>query len=674
MMNNAQNTQNPAPLQVPLKLREARRWHGFKIIPNPDPTKKPLKIPVNLLGITADATSPDNWSSFDAAFTALQAGKFDYLGFALGDGYQGIDLDDIEINHLKWLANILSSYVERSPSGSGLHAIGYGKSFNAFKHSGIECYCGKRSFTVTGDVIRADAIGDLSGVIATHIEPLRPQRDKAERPSQPDAAPAHSDAEIVASLLRVPALAALYHGTSGGNPSVDDLSLVNAIACRSRNRAQAERIWLASDLGQRDKTQRRAGYRQRTLDAAFNFSELPPIDLSRVTCKGEPLCWDAPTNGPSPVEPTIVDAGDWQGQIPPLRKYVLEPFIPAGVVTVFVGDGGGGKSLLLQQLTSSTALPTKFLGLTPMEGTALIVNCEDDLSELHRRQINICGALGKPLSALKGKLFFAALGVGINNELAVFDAQGRMTLTNAFAWLEREIHRLKPNLVVLDNVAHLFAGNENIRNHVAAFLGLLNVLAAETGATILLIAHPNKVGETSGSTAWNNQVRNRLKLEIPKDENGKVIDPDARVLSVEKSNYNRAGQRLEFRWHKGAFVLPSDLPADVAAQVKANAQADIENEAFLTCLAATTAQRRAVSHNPGVNYYGKIFPTIAEANGIGRTAFERAFERLIHQQKLKVDCQLWKRENRSWKYGLQVIEKRTDPPRTDPLHRPAPYP
>jgi RecA-family ATPase len=569
--------------------------------------------------------------TFDQALDMLKAGGFDGIGFALGpDGtgnhWQGIDLDNVEANGLQALANSLVGYVEYSPSGLGRHAIGYGKPFEPLKLKGIEAYSGKRYFTFSGHAIRGE-LTDLAPFVATHLEPLR-VRPVTAAPLEAPSAPTRADADIVGMLNRDPALAPLCNGTSGGNPSEDDLSLVNAIAFRSRNRAQTERIWLASPLGQRDKTQRRADYRQRTLDAAFNFPELPPLDLSSINCKGEPLSGNGPTAAPK-AEPTIVDAGDWQGQPLALRKYILAPFIPAGLVTVLIGDGGGGKSLLGQQLASSTALSTRFLGLTPMAGTALIVNCEDDLSELHRRQIDICAALQKPLSALKGKLFFAALGGGINNELAVFNAQGVMTLTAAYSWLEATAHKYKPDLILLDNVAHLFAGNENIRNQVAAFLGLLNALAAETGAAIVLIAHPNKEQNYSGSTAWNNQVRNRLKLEIPKDDNGNVLDPDARVLSVEKSNYNRAGQRLEFRWHKGAFVLESDLPADVAAQVKANNQNAADDAVFLACLAERTRQRRAVSELVSKSYAPTVFARMAESQGIGKTRLEAAMDRLF---------------------------------------------
>ena len=96
-------------------------------------------------------------------------------------------------------------------------------------------------------------------------------------------------------------------------------------------------------------------------------------------------------------------------------------------------------------------------------------------------------------------------------------------------------------LVILDNVAHLFAGNENDRVHVTAFVNALYALCNEHGCAIVLVAHPNKAGDDySGSTAWLNAVRSHIVIRRPEG----AIDPDERELVSPKANYARAGQRL----------------------------------------------------------------------------------------------------------------------------------
>ena len=95
-----------------------------------------------------------------------------------------------------------------------------------------------------------------------------------------------------------------------------------------------------------------------------------------------------------------------------------------------------------------------------------------------------------------------------------------------------------PTLSAVAELLHEFADaprrNASIRAHVAGFIGLLNSLALETGAAIILISHPNKAGDSfSGSTAFQNQVRSHFHLEV--DAN----DPDARTLKLMKANYAR---------------------------------------------------------------------------------------------------------------------------------------
>lgn len=53
----------------------------------------------------------------------------------------------------------------------------------------------------------------------------------------------------------------------------------------------------------------------------------------------------------------------WHGQPIPERQWLVENWIPWGCVTALYGDGGTGKSLLAQQLLTSVATGTPFLGL-----------------------------------------------------------------------------------------------------------------------------------------------------------------------------------------------------------------------------------------------------------------------------------------------------------------------
>jgi hypothetical protein len=87
----------------------------------------------------------------------------------------------------------------------------------------------------------------------------------------------------------------------------------------------------------------------------------------------------------------------------------------------------------------------------------------------------------------------------------------------------------------------------------------------ETGAAILLCAHPSARGRTtgsgeSGSTGWNNGVRSRLYLKKKKsaDATNQMTDmpdkPEDRILSRMKANYAPTdGDDISLFWNDGVF-------------------------------------------------------------------------------------------------------------------------
>lgn len=369
----------------------------------------------------------------------------------------------------------------------------------------------------------------------------------------------------------------------------------------------------------------------------------------------------------------IFDFTKLDGPEPPPLEWVLKGYVPEREVTFFTGEGATGKSLSAQQLATCIASCMPFLGLPTSlgdEGAVLYVTAEEGEDELHRRQRNINRALGVNRSTFDDLLFLSSLRGKEGNELCTFDAEGKIQPTAAYRKLAHTISRSGADVVILDNVAHLFGGNENDRRQVTAFVNLLYRLVRIYCCSIVLIGHPNKSGDTwSGSTAWPNAVRSQIYLERVEDEHGNIPDPDRRVLINPKANYGPSHQRLYFRWHEGAFWLDDELPEDTRKVYADIAKANSENDAFRRCLAATNKHQRAVSHNPGVNYYATTFPKMPEGKGFRKDAFERAFERLLHLGEIEVDAKLWKRENRTWKFGIRPVDN-ADEKCTDPLHQP----
>ena len=350
----------------------------------------------------------------------------------------------------------------------------------------------------------------------------------------------------------------------------------------------------------------------------------------------------------------LFNPAEWQGTKPPEREWRWDSFIPDFQATLLTGAGAAGKSLATQQMCTCVAMGLPFLGIPVKQAPALYITCEDDLEELHRRQEAICASLGITLEDTRDKLFLLSLQGEIGNELATFDGDGTMTIAPRYQQIERTALAKGIRFVTLDNTAHTFAGNENDRHEVAAFVNLNNRLAQAIGGSVLMVGHPNKAGDSySGSTAWENQVRSRLYLEIPKGEEGAPVNPDMRVIRNEKANYSKRGSEVRFWWVKGAFVADGDLPEGNDADVRECAQAGYENGLFLALLDKLTEQRRHVSHSRNLgNYAPKVMAAMPEAKGVTAKSFAQAMERLFTLDLIAASQPLWTGRDRHPLMGL----------------------
>ena len=154
---------------IPAAMRERRQWVR----------RSSSKVPLTAAGKAASSTDPTTWSSF-AEVSA--AGPGVGVGFVLapGDGIVCIDLDHC-LNGARvasWAQAVLdacpATFVEVSPSGTGLHVfglghVGRGRKIRRADGACIEVYDRGRYMAITG---RAHAgapsgLADLSAVLAS---------------------------------------------------------------------------------------------------------------------------------------------------------------------------------------------------------------------------------------------------------------------------------------------------------------------------------------------------------------------------------------------------------------------------------------------------------------------------------------------------------------------------
>lgn len=349
----------------------------------------------------------------------------------------------------------------------------------------------------------------------------------------------------------------------------------------------------------------------------------------------------------------IADLAAWDGIAPQPKPFLMPGYIPARELTLATGAGGANKSTFGQQLATCIAGGVPMLGVDVVPGSALYITAEDDEDRLHWMQAHICEAVRVPMAALAGKLHLVSLRGRLGNELATFDFEGRLRTAPAFKGLRATIQKTGADLVVLDNSAHLFTGNESDRQQVTAFINLLYSLCRELGCTIILVAHTNKAGDTySGSTAWLNAVRSQIVLERPENS----PDPDERVLTLGKANYARQGQELRFRWHNFALISDADLPEDERTELAAVIRDNADNDIFLACLRERNRQMRAVSEKSGANYAPAIFHAMSESKHVGKARLAAAMDRLFRTGKIQRG-ELWRGDDRKMIFGLRETPK-----------------
>lgn len=275
--------------------------------------------------------------------------------------------------------------------------------------------------------------------------------------------------------------------------------------------------------------------------------------------KAERKAHQAPSGVAQPLPLAASSAVLYADMPVPERQFLDEAgLMPARNVVLLSGDGGAGKSLLALQLALAVATGAAWIGITVHAGAALYVSAEDDSQEVHIRLAQIAEAEGIDL-ADAGALNFIYMA-GEDAVLAAEQSKsGRLQPTQLFGRLDATLDLIRPALLVLDNLADVFAGNENNRSLAKHFVGLLRRLAIRYDCVVLLLGHPSLAGlasgtGTSGSTAWNNSARSRLYLHRDADASGHEPDQAVRILECMKSNYAPRAAPIGLKWQDGRFL------------------------------------------------------------------------------------------------------------------------
>jgi hypothetical protein len=146
------------PGLIPAALKAVRRWVNWKWVRRKGKWTKPPVDPKT--GRFAKSTDASTWATFAEAVAYLQAhpDRVDGIGFVLGDGYAGCDLDDCRScdtgEIAAWAVDILrelDSFADVSPTGTGIKIVFLGRVPPGRNRTGhVELYSTGRYFTLCG--------------------------------------------------------------------------------------------------------------------------------------------------------------------------------------------------------------------------------------------------------------------------------------------------------------------------------------------------------------------------------------------------------------------------------------------------------------------------------------------------------------------------------------------
>lgn len=214
---------------IPEELKQCNRWVCYNN----------RKEPVNgRTGYAASTTNSKTWCSYEEAVAGAEKYLLAGIGFVLGGGFAGIDIDkcmenDVVSPEAQSVIDLMDSYTEASPSGTGVHILCKGEKpgsrCKSKKISGakeIEIYVKDRYFTITGNVRLDKPVNERSAQLKEVYEKYFENEEMQAVLSKTLSTRAHNSESVKIGLQKDKKLIAYYNGKFNMNDeSAKDMAL-----------------------------------------------------------------------------------------------------------------------------------------------------------------------------------------------------------------------------------------------------------------------------------------------------------------------------------------------------------------------------------------------------------------------------------------------------------------
>ncbi len=234
--------------------------------------------------------------------------------------------------------------------------------------------------------------------------------------------------------------------------------------------------------------------------------------------------------------------------------WLWKPWLPAGMLALFAGHGGGGKSTVALSVAAACSTGARLPDGQPAPVLDTLIFAAED----------------SPEHTIKPRL--AAMGANLDR-IHIVDGipqgdgdPGWVQLRAHVAMIEQTVRQLGIGLVILDPVSSFIGdANSDKESDVRAALSPLVKMSERTGCAVLMIRHVSKAGNGEraasrilGSTAWHDLPRVAWMLaDAPADHQPEPREDGTRdtrrVLGIVKTNL---AAKPQDRW----FLQPVDGP------------------------------------------------------------------------------------------------------------------
>lgn len=532
---------------VPEQLKAFPRWVTYKI-EHKDGRK--TKIPYNPnTGERAKAGQPRTWGRFEEAVSALNTGKYDGIGFEFHkDGFVGIDFDNCIENGVlnewvsSWVARF-NSYVEYSPSGTGVHIICEGElPGKAIKRPEAEMYDCGRFFTVTGkEYGLTRPLREAQEAINALYEEITPK--KQNKPVQTSTTAVSLEdsklLEIAEKAKNGSTFTKLYQGDWQGlykSQSEADIALCNMLA-----------FYTGKDHMQMDRLFRSSGLMRDKWDRKQNGTTYGAITIQNsIDC-----CTEVYNPRKSPQEVFNVSIGDddktkhvldtipaevLQVKEIPDITFVVVDMIPQGL-SLLASPPKYGKSWFVLDLCLSVAAGESFLNHQTVKKGCLYLALEDSERRLKDRMNKVLAGKRAPQN-----FDYAISALDIGN--------GLMEQLENYVKSHKET-----GLIVIDTLQKVRAPSSGKENQYSADYretACLKRFADRHNICLLLVHHLRKMSDDSdpfnrisGTNGIMGAVDTAMVLSREKREDtkttlsitGRDIESSETILEFDKNQY-----------------------------------------------------------------------------------------------------------------------------------------